>query len=60
MNREDDVNLNSATWLSEKILETAYKLLASDIHFYPLRSQTNIYFRIHGKRRLHRTITNSE
>lgn len=60
MNREDDVNLNSATWLSEKILETAYKVSASDIHFYPLRSQTNIYFRIHGKRSLHRTITNSE
>src|SRR5690625_5743892 len=60
MNREDDVNLNSATWLSEKILKTAYKLLASDIHFYPLRSQKNIYFRIHGKRVVYRTITHSE
>ena len=46
--------------LSERILTTAYKLLASDIHFYPLRAQTNIYFRIHGKRVLHRSITNSE
>lgn len=57
---EDDVTLNSARLLSEKILSEAYRLLASDIHFYPYRNQTNIYFRIHGKRVLYRIISNPE
>lgn len=52
--------MNPAILLSEKILASAYQLFASDIHFYPLQKQTNIYFRIHGKRILYRTITYSE
>src|SRR5690625_44645 len=60
INLKGDVKLNSATLLSEKILEHAYKRFASDIHFYPLRKQTNIYFRINGKRVLYRSITNAE
>lgn len=52
--------MNPAVVLSENVLTAAYQLFASDIHFYPLQKQTEIYFRIHGKRILHRTISHSE
>ncbi|WP_077326950.1 competence type IV pilus ATPase ComGA [Virgibacillus siamensis] len=43
--------------LSDKLLQSAIKLQASDIHFYPFPDKTDIYFRILGKRILHKTIS---
>lgn len=48
--------MNPAFSLSEKLLNVAIKLHASDIHFYPFEEQTKIYFRIHGKRIFQQTI----
>lgn len=48
--------MNSAANLSEKLLLSSFKAKASDIHFYPFPSHTDIYFRVHGKRVFHRTI----
>lgn len=52
--------MNPAILLSEKFLNAAYQLFASDIHFYPLHKNVDVYFRIHGQRILYRTITHSE
>lgn len=52
--------LNPAATLSNKLLVSAFQARASDIHFYPFPHQTNIYFRIHGKRILHKTILTSQ
>lgn len=52
--------MNPAATLSEKILTSAYQLFASDIHFYPIDDQTNVYFRVHGKRILYQSITYSQ
>lgn len=48
--------MNSTLILSEKLLKSAISTNASDIHFYPFPSQANIYFRVFGKRILHKTI----
>ncbi|WP_255247410.1 competence type IV pilus ATPase ComGA [Paucisalibacillus globulus] len=47
----------SAEMLSEEIIQTAAKDQATDIHFYPFNTTTNIYFRINGKRVLYRQIS---
>ncbi|GIO23147.1 competence type IV pilus ATPase ComGA [Oceanobacillus sp. J11TS1] len=48
--------MNHVTKLSDDLFQSAIKLQASDIHFYPYEQQTEIYFRIHGKRTFNRTI----
>lgn len=48
--------MNISFSLSEKLLQSAVKLQASDIHFYPFADKTDIHFRILGKRILHKTI----
>src|SRR5690625_770212 len=60
INLKGDVKLNSATLLSEKILDHAYKRFASNIHLYPLRNHTKIDSRINSKIFLYRSITNEE
>ncbi|WP_368652075.1 competence type IV pilus ATPase ComGA [Ornithinibacillus sp. 4-3] len=52
--------MSVAAKISEKILTNAYKLQATDIHFYPYTKQTDIYFRIHGVRTMYKTITASQ
>ncbi|SHF60630.1 competence type IV pilus ATPase ComGA [Ornithinibacillus halophilus] len=42
--------MNDTELLSLRILNTAIKKNASDIHFYPFPDKTKIYFRILGKR----------
>lgn len=49
-------NLNPAAALSHKLLAAAIEAQASDIHFYPFADETDIYFRIHGKRILYKQI----
>lgn len=49
--------MNHAATLAQDILHKAVQANASDIHFYPFGQDTAIYFRIHGKRILHETIT---
>ncbi|WP_010096972.1 competence type IV pilus ATPase ComGA [Ornithinibacillus scapharcae] len=46
--------------LSLRILSKAVQRNATDIHFYPLETKTDIYFRIHGKRLLFDSITTSQ
>ncbi|MGP4107286.1 competence type IV pilus ATPase ComGA [Virgibacillus sp. L01] len=48
--------MSTASKLSEKLLHSAITANASDIHFYPFHDQADIYFRIFGKRILHKTI----
>ncbi|HLS08046.1 competence type IV pilus ATPase ComGA [Lentibacillus sp.] len=48
--------MDTASRLSEKLLQSAVDANASDIHFYPLSDQVSIYFRVFGKRMLHKTI----
>ncbi|PAV29079.1 competence protein [Virgibacillus profundi] len=52
--------MNPAAALSSKLLKTAFEAQASDIHFYPFSTQTNIYFRIHGKRIFYKSILTSQ
>lgn len=49
-------NLNPAAALSHQLLTAAIEAQASDIHFYPFSGETDIYFRIHGKRILYKQI----
>lgn len=49
--------MNDATLLSKQLLQNAFTCGASDIHFYPLPKSTDIYFRVHGKRILHETLS---
>lgn len=42
--------MKDAVSMSEDFLTKAIKLVASDIHFYPFLDNTDIYFRMHGKR----------
>src|SRR5699024_6253110 len=49
-------SLNTASKLSDKLLITAFKSFASDIHFYPIDHYTHIYFRIHGSRVFYKEI----
>lgn len=48
--------MNHVTKLSDDLFQSATKQHASDIHFYPYEQETEIYFRIHGKRTFIRTI----
>ena len=48
--------LNPAAALSKKLLTAAFEVQASDIHFYPFSDDTDIYFRIHGKRIFYKRI----
>ena len=48
--------LETATEISEKLLTSALKVNASDIHFFPQTHKANIYFRIHGQRKHIKTI----
>lgn len=48
--------MNPAATLSNQLLTAAFEAQASDIHFYPFATQTDIYFRIHGKRILFKNI----
>jgi len=48
--------LNPAAALSKKIVNASIEAHASDIHFYPFQNQTDIYFRIQGKRILFQKI----
>lgn len=48
--------MNSTESLSIRILTEAIQRNATDIHFYPFVTKTNIYFRIHGKRLLFESI----
>ncbi|TFJ93684.1 competence type IV pilus ATPase ComGA [Lentibacillus salicampi] len=48
--------MDTASRLSERLLQSAVNANASDIHFYPFSDQINIYFRVFGKRILHKTI----
>lgn len=52
--------MNPATTLSQKILHHANRLSASDIHFFPFSTNTEIYFRILGERTFYQNITNTE
>ncbi|GAB3051148.1 competence type IV pilus ATPase ComGA [Virgibacillus ainsalahensis] len=52
--------MNHAASLSNKLLKAAFEAQASDIHFYPFPGQTDIYFRIHGKRMFYRKIKYSQ
>lgn len=49
--------MNNIATLSEDLLAAAYKIYASDIHFYPFQEKTHIYFRMNGKRIFHETIS---
>ncbi|WP_080874604.1 competence type IV pilus ATPase ComGA [Oceanobacillus timonensis] len=48
--------MNHVTKLSDDLFQAAAQQQASDIHFYPYEQETEIYFRIHGKRTFIRTI----
>lgn len=48
--------MNLARSLSKSLLTFAFKSKASDIHLYPFESEAKIFFRIHGKRILHKSI----
>lgn len=48
--------MNPAAKLSDDLLNASLKANASDIHFYPFQNHTDIYFRIQGKRILHKKI----
>ncbi|WP_138415817.1 competence type IV pilus ATPase ComGA [Aquibacillus sediminis] len=52
--------MNPATTFSNNLLLSAIQATATDIHFCPFSKKTDIYFRIHGKRVFHRSITNRE
>ncbi|WP_337020466.1 ATPase, T2SS/T4P/T4SS family [Oceanobacillus massiliensis] len=42
--------MNSASNLSDRLLNASIEAKASDIHFYPYQDHTDIFFRIQGKR----------
>lgn len=48
--------MNPAAAFSNKILLSAIQATASDIHFCPLPSTVEIFFRVHGKRIYHTSI----
>lgn len=49
--------MNPAATFSNKLLLSAIQATASDIHFCPSSKTTDIYFRIHGKRIFHHSIS---
>lgn len=48
--------LNPAVNISNSIFTSAFSAGATDIHFYPFKNKTNIYFRVHGKRIFYKEI----
>lgn len=48
--------VNPAKSLSDKLLESACRLKATDIHFYPITGETKVFFRIHGQRIYYQSI----
>ncbi|SDK55203.1 competence type IV pilus ATPase ComGA [Sediminibacillus albus] len=50
--------MKTASTFSKELLLTATSSNASDIHFFPRKHQTHIFFRIHGKRTFHTLIPN--
>ncbi|RDW19188.1 competence protein [Oceanobacillus arenosus] len=48
--------MNPASTLSKRLLQAAIEQHATDLHFYPFPKQTDIYFRIHGKRKFYKQI----
>lgn len=52
--------MNTASGLSDKLLKSAVRINASDIHFYPFSDHVNVYFRVFGKRTLHQTISTAQ
>ncbi|MUK87139.1 competence protein [Ornithinibacillus sp. L9] len=52
--------MNPTAVFAEKLLLSAISHQASDIHFYPFPNKTNIYFRIHGKRTIYKTMLTSQ
>ncbi|MBT2598340.1 MULTISPECIES: competence type IV pilus ATPase ComGA [unclassified Oceanobacillus] len=52
--------MNEVKKLSDSLIQSAVSLQSSDIHFYPYTTQTEIYFRIHGRRTLHRKISSNQ
>jgi len=52
--------LNAALKLANKVFKTAFESIASDIHFYPFSTHTDIYFRIHGKRIFYKKIQSGQ
>lgn len=49
--------MSSAITLSRNILTAAIEQHASDIHFYPFNTETDIFFRINGKRVFYKKIS---
>src|SRR5690625_2174456 len=52
--------MSLAAQLSQKLINDAVQTQASDIHFYPFKDRTDIYFRIHGKRTYHQSIISEQ
>lgn len=52
--------MNAAQKLADLVLKAALDANASDIHFYPFSTHTDIYFRIHGKRIFYKKILNGQ
>ncbi|RKQ37779.1 competence type IV pilus ATPase ComGA [Oceanobacillus halophilus] len=52
--------MSSASSLSSTIFKAAIEQRASDIHFYPFATQTDIYFRILGKRIFFKKISTNQ
>ncbi|MBC5637198.1 Flp pilus assembly complex ATPase component TadA [Ornithinibacillus sp. BX22] len=49
--------MTTAERLSRHIITNAIENQATDIHFYPFETTTNIYFRVYGKRILYQSIS---
>ncbi|HLR01334.1 MAG TPA: competence type IV pilus ATPase ComGA [Virgibacillus sp.] len=52
--------MNLATKLSNKILHSAIRQGATDVHFYPAETDIKIYFRIYGKRKLYKSVPHNQ
>ncbi|GGN63912.1 competence type IV pilus ATPase ComGA [Oceanobacillus indicireducens] len=52
--------MNPALPLVKQIMQQAIKQHATDLHFLPSQKETNIHFRIQGKRKLFRTIPTNQ
>ncbi|WP_085991916.1 competence type IV pilus ATPase ComGA [Oceanobacillus senegalensis] len=52
--------MSSTSILSSTLLKAAIEQQASDIHFYPFSSETDVYFRILGKRILYKKISTNQ
>lgn len=52
--------MSAASQLSDQLISEAIRKQASDIHFYPFKDHTDIYFRIQGKRTLHQTMLSEQ